>query len=194
MQWMKSPQYANMPHEQYMQTDEGRRSTQAFTQWDNWLNARGGGKQASPGGWQKYTPAPRQPSGGFDPFGPGGFGNDVLEAPEGAFKPGAAQPIASQSKGTPYSPSSPSPWGAPPQSAGGFRPQPFPSPSAGSQQPKPSFGGFPAAGGNMQQPQSYRPQGNQFGNARVMSKSAWQSMYPGVPHRAPSAPPRGFMY
>jgi hypothetical protein len=36
MLWKKSPQYGNMPHEQYMQTAEGKKSQQAFQQWGQW--------------------------------------------------------------------------------------------------------------------------------------------------------------
>ena len=36
MLWQKSPQYAGMPHEQYMQTAEGKKSQQAFQQWEQW--------------------------------------------------------------------------------------------------------------------------------------------------------------
>jgi hypothetical protein len=57
MQWQKSPQYAGMPHEQYMQTAEGKKSQQAFQQWGQWQ--------------QKNMPTPAKPGTGS----PGGITN-----------------------------------------------------------------------------------------------------------------------
>lgn len=57
MQWKKSAQYENMPHEQYMQTAEGKRSQQAFQQWGQWM--------------QNSIPTPSKPGTGS----PGGITN-----------------------------------------------------------------------------------------------------------------------
>ena len=58
------------------------------------------------------TAPPRapKPKNDFDPTGPMGLGNDMLEAPEGAFRPGAV-PIPPQSQGTPYKPGAVIPYG-----------------------------------------------------------------------------------
>lgn len=57
MLWQKSPQYAGMPHEQYMQTAEGKKSQQAFQQWGQWQ--------------QNNMPTPAKPGTGS----PGGITN-----------------------------------------------------------------------------------------------------------------------
>lgn len=81
MLWQKSSQYQNMPHQQYMQTDEGKRAQQAFANWNNQMQGRpsasGFGGQAAP--TQRPT------------FGKGS-----------PYSPGKAQPMQTPSAGTPY--------------------------------------------------------------------------------------------
>lgn len=97
MQWQKSPQYANMPHDQYMQTEEGRRAQQAFANWENWTRGTVGGNSPQPGA------APSS-----QPYGPG---LTPQQAPRGgsAMSPGR-QPYSQQSTwglsgyGTPSNP------------------------------------------------------------------------------------------
>jgi hypothetical protein len=80
MQWQKSPQYQNMPHQQYMQTAEGQRSRQAFQRWNDWQM---GSASARP----TQQPAPA-----------GSAGKISMSA----YAPGRAQPMQPQSQGTPY--------------------------------------------------------------------------------------------
>lgn len=81
MLWQKSSQYQNMPHQQYMQTDEGKRAQQAFANWNNQMQGRpsasGFGGQAAP--TQRPT------------FGKGS-----------PYSPGKAQPMQTPSAGTAY--------------------------------------------------------------------------------------------
>lgn len=78
----KSPQYANMPHQQWTQTEEGQRGMRALQDWENWQ------RQSAP------SAPPRQPA-PTNQFG--------SKAPDmSAYKPGAAQPMQSQPQGTPY--------------------------------------------------------------------------------------------
>lgn len=53
MLWQKSAQYQNMPHQQYMQTDEGKRANQAFANWNTQMQGR---PSASGFGGQPATP------------------------------------------------------------------------------------------------------------------------------------------
>lgn len=74
MRWKKSPQYENMPHNEYLRTDEGRRSEDAFRQ--EAFRQSGGG--------------PSQPQGGPTPF------------KQSMYSPGMAQPVGPSDNGTPY--------------------------------------------------------------------------------------------
>jgi hypothetical protein len=47
MLWQKSPQYEGMPHEEYLQTEEGQRWLQANRRWSDWMQ-RGGPRQLAP--------------------------------------------------------------------------------------------------------------------------------------------------
>lgn len=136
MLWQKSPQYSGMPHEQYMQTDEGKRAGQAFDQWNAWMrrgNPSGGGlpgvivnaNQAAPG--SSKAPA----SGG-------------VAMP--TYRPSQAQPKQPVSSGTPYSAWSPS--GGSPNSVRTIQPatmgsgnvparMPAPTPDSGAISPQP---------------------------------------------------------
>lgn len=84
MLWQPSPQYQNMPRDQYMQTDEGKRSQQAFAQWGNWVNQgmQNAGQQNS-----QSTGKARPPSGKVD---------------MSVYAPGNAQPVQPQSQGAQY--------------------------------------------------------------------------------------------
>ena len=86
MLWQKSPQYASMPHDQYMQTNEGQRAQKAFEQWGNWMTSSGGKQKASPGG----------------SVGIGDFEKRQLGGSYGKYSPGSAQPNQQPSQGKPY--------------------------------------------------------------------------------------------
>ena len=107
MLWQKSPQYQGMPHDQYMKTDEGKRSQQAFLNWGNWDRTGMSGGSAP----QSQKPSWQKQDGSFDYMGwmnsPGRYSPDAQQAWQQAgspksFRPGQAQPIQPQSQGTPY--------------------------------------------------------------------------------------------
>jgi len=98
-----------MPHDQYMQTAEGKQSQKAFSDWGNWVSQPSGGINSS----SPY--APPQP-------GQGGIPSDAIfrknsqqpAAPQtkqsgsmdlSAYAPGKAQPTQTPSLGSAYSPS-----------------------------------------------------------------------------------------
>lgn len=85
MLWQKSPQYQDMPHEQYMQTEEGKRSQNAFNQWSN--SSAGFSKQASQNS--------QNTSGNMT-------GRQKKSMNMSAYAPGRAQPRPPQNYGSPY--------------------------------------------------------------------------------------------
>jgi hypothetical protein len=126
MQWQISPQYQNMPHAEYMQTDEGKRSQQAFSNWDNWMRSgttQTGWGQPAQGAATTAMPTAQQSQG--NPYGfPQGQGVSALDmtrytptagasesystgtgaapADMSIYSPGRAQPTQTQSQGSPY--------------------------------------------------------------------------------------------
>jgi len=50
--WMKSEQYANMPHDQYLQTEEGKRYTKSENDWQQWQMANSPDFRPTQGGGQ----------------------------------------------------------------------------------------------------------------------------------------------
>jgi len=132
MQWQRSPQYKDMPHAEYMQTEEGKQSQKAFTDWGNWM--RGGTTQAAglppvQGGATTSMPTAQPPAApSSSPGNPYGFtqgqGASALDmtrytptaeaatnyatrtsaapAQMSMYSPGRAQPVQAQSQGTPY--------------------------------------------------------------------------------------------
>ena len=96
MQWQKSPQYQGMPHNEYMQTEEGKRAQQAFNNFDNWASTQGRTNSAAPAG----APAPGQ--GGIPQDATFRTASQPTKAPDmSAYATGKAQPMQ-QSYGTPY--------------------------------------------------------------------------------------------
>ena len=95
MLWQKPPQYAGMPHEQYMQTADGKKSQQAFQQWGQWQ--------------QNNMPTPSKP-------GPG--------RPSAPMRPQGMTP-SRPGPGRPSVPMTQSPWGRPadqqPETGGDFQ-------------------------------------------------------------------------
>lgn len=86
MLWQKSPQYANMPHADYMRTEEGKRSQQAFQQWDQWRqNNMPTPSKPGPG----RPSVPMQPQ-GMTPSKPGAGRPSVPMTP--SYSPGQAKP------------------------------------------------------------------------------------------------------
>lgn len=108
MLWQKSPQYAGMPHDQYMQTDEGKRSQQAFQQWGQWQKDNiptpskpGPGRPSVPM-MQTYSPGQPGPAGGVtNRFDGSGWASDGTRIKPGGV--GSAQPQYSPyANSTPY--------------------------------------------------------------------------------------------
>lgn len=65
MFWKKAPQHENMPHEEYLRTDDGRRSQEAFRQWE-------GVTPSQPqGGYRPGMAQPVGPSDNGTPYGAG---------------------------------------------------------------------------------------------------------------------------
>lgn len=106
MLWQKSPQYADMPHDQYMQTEEGKRSQQAFQQWGQWRQ-NNMPTPSKPGPGRPSTPMQPQ---GMTPSKPGPGRPSVPMMQN--YGPGQAQPQQS-----PYAASTP--YGQQPQAPNG---------------------------------------------------------------------------
>ena len=107
MLWEPSPQYRNMPDNQYMQTAEGQRARQAFADWDNWQRNNSPRQQQS--GTTSSQPAapasPAVPTGkvpNMSAYAPQPFGQHMYD-PGGRFRrPGQATPTPTQGYGIPY--------------------------------------------------------------------------------------------
>ena len=128
MLWQPSPQYQNMPHDQYMKTAEGQRATQAFADWGNWVRnnvqhqQQSGAPSSQPAAparpavparqvpdMSAYSPTrtakPSNPGGGIrgpastsPPVQPPAWSNPISNS----ARPSAATPIPTQSQGTRY--------------------------------------------------------------------------------------------
>lgn len=161
MLWQKSPQYANMPHEQYMQTEEGKRSQQAFQQWGQWQQ-NNMPTPSKPGPGRPSTPMQPQ---GMTPSKPGPGRPSV---PMQNYAPGQAKPQQS-----PYATATP--YGAPQpasQSQQPVRPPPFQSTTR-------NFDGTTSQMPNFQQRDAFIAQiNNQLGQ---MQNQSWQRPGMGAP-------------
>lgn len=78
--WAKSPQYRDMPHQQYMQTEEGKRAGQFFSQDAQWRRERkqtpgqtgfqAGQAQSQQSPYASSTPYKKNPAGDFAAYSP----------------------------------------------------------------------------------------------------------------------------
>jgi|688.fasta_scaffold19304_11 hypothetical protein len=106
MRWQKSPQYQDMPHDQYMQTAEGKQAQKAFADWGNWSSQPSGRINSS----SPYA-APRPGQGGIPSDAIFRTNSQQPAAPQtkqsgsmdfSAYAPGKAQPTQTPSLGTAY--------------------------------------------------------------------------------------------
>lgn len=177
MLWQRSPQYANMPHEQYMQTPEGRQYQESARRWEQWQRANAptpskpGPSRPSvpmqPQGMTPSKPAVPMPQygqpGGMTPSKPGPGRPSVPMAP--SYSPGQAKPQQS-----PYATSTP--YGQQPPSQQPNRPPPF---LATTQ----NFDGTQSQMPNFQQRDAFIAQiNNQLGQ---MQQQSWQRPGMGAP-------------
>ena len=100
MQWLPSPQYQGMPHDQYMKTSEGQRAQQAFTDWNSW--ASNATTRASNPAQQQASGAPQQTQATQAPNMSAYAPQQQKQGGYNAYAPGKAQPTQTQSQGTPY--------------------------------------------------------------------------------------------
>lgn len=92
MQWQKSEQYANMPHKDYLQTEEGQRSTKAANDWHQWLMANSPDFRPTQGGGQPQSGQQGRPF--VQPFyGSGQQGSQPASAPSKPDQFAAVLPV-----------------------------------------------------------------------------------------------------